>query len=130
MNRLTFIHDDQEYVFDPAAGFSVGESVALEEDWNLTVEQLEAHLQAGIRPPLRIVMALLWVAKVRTIAEADGTTFLPAARKYPAAHFDVSLEALKPEEEPANPTPPGGKTPTPGTRTTRRTSAAKRTKTE
>jgi hypothetical protein len=126
VNRLKFLHEDTEYFIDVGGSFTVGESVALEEDWNLTVEQLEAGLRQA-RPPLRTLMALLWVAKVRTIAAADGTTFLPAAAKYPAAGFEVGLDALAVEEDATeNPTPPGGKTLPPGTPTTRRTSGAKR----
>lgn len=124
MNRLKFLHDGQEYVFDPAGGFSVGEAVALEEDWNLTVEQLDGYFKAGTRPPLRVVMALLWMTKVRGIAARDGVAFLIAAGQLPAATFDVGLEAVSVDEVPdQNPTRPGAKTRTPGTPTTRRTSA-------
>ena len=130
MNRLRFLHDGQEYVFDQSAGFSVGEAVALEEDWNLSVEQLDAHFSAGSRPPLRVVMAILWVTKVRVIAAADGTVFLVAAGKLPAAGFDVGLDAVATEEVPdQNPTPPGAKTRTPGTPTTRRTSGGSKKRT-
>lgn len=128
MSRLKFLHDGTEYVIDAGGAFTIGEAMALEEDWNLTVEQLEAAIRLP-RPPLRTLMALLWIAKVRTIAAADGTTFLPAAAKYPAAGFDVGLDAMRVEEDEAvNPTPPGGKIPTPGIPTTRRTSGAKRPK--
>lgn len=126
MNRLKFLHDGTEYVIDAGGTFTMGEAMALEEDWNLTVEQLEAAIHMP-RPPLRALIALLWIAKVRTIAAADGTTFLPAAAKYPAAGFDIGLDAMRVEgDEAVNPTPPGGKTPTPGTPTTRRTSAGSR----
>lgn len=124
MNRMKFLHDGEEYVFDPAAGFSVGEAVALEEDWGLTVEQLDAHFKADARPPLRVVMALLWMTKVRGVAARDGIAFLVAASQMPAAGFDVGLEAVTADEVPdQNPTRPGAKTRTPGTPTTRRTSA-------
>ena len=124
MNRLKFLHGGEEYLFDPSAGFSVGEAVALEEDWNLTVEQLDAHFKSGTRPPMRVVMALLWMVKVRGLAERDGVAFLIAAAKLPAATFDVGLETVSTDEVPdQNPTRPGAKTRTPGTPTTRRTSA-------
>jgi hypothetical protein len=124
VNRLKFLHDGQEYIFDPAAGFSVGEAVALEEDWNLTVEQLDEHFKGGTRPPLRVVMALLWMTKVRGIAARDNVAFLVAAGQLPAATFDVGLESVTTDEVPdQNPTRPGAKTRTPGTPTTRRTSA-------
>lgn len=130
MNRLKFLHDGQEYVFDPAAGFSVGEAVALEEDWGLTVEQLDEHFKAATRPPLRVVMALLWMTKVRGIAARDGVAFLVAAGRLPAAGFDVGLEAVTTDEVPdQNPTRPGAKTRTPGTPTTRRTSAGSKKRT-
>ena len=130
MNRLKFLHDGQEYVFDMSAGFSVGEAVALEEDWNLTVEQLDSYFKSGTRPPIRIVMALLWVTKVRGIATRDGLTFLVAAGQLPAATFDVALEAVTADEVPdQNPTQPDAKTRTPGTPTTRRTSAASKKRT-
>jgi len=130
VNRLKFLHEGQEYLFDPSAGFSVGEAVALEEDWNLTVEQLDAHFKSGTRPPLRVVMALLWMTKVRGLAARDGVAFLVAASQLPAATFDVGLEVVSIDEVPdQNPTRPGAKTRTPGTPTTRRTSggAKKRT---
>lgn len=124
MNRLKFLHDGQEYIFDPSAGFSVGEAVSLEEDWGLTVEQLDAHFKAEARPPLRVVMAILWVTKVRAVAARDGVAFLVAASGMPAASFDVGLDAVTTDEVPdQNPTQPGAKTRTPGTPTTRRTSA-------
>ena len=130
MNRLKFLHDGQEYVFDPAAGISVGEAVALEEDWNLTVEQLDAYFKSGTRPPLRVVMALLWLTKVRGIAARDGVAFLIAAGQLPAAGFDVGLESVTADEVPdQNPTQPGAKTRTPGTPTTRRTSAGSKKRT-
>lgn len=130
MNRLKFLHDGQEYIFDPSAGFSVGEAVSLEEDWGLTVEQLDEHFRADKRPPLRVVMAILWVTKVRAAAARDGVAFLVAAGRMPAAAFDVGLDAVTTDEVPdQNPTQPGAKTRTPGTPTTRRTSAGSRKRT-
>jgi hypothetical protein len=127
---MKFLHDGLEYIFDPAAGFSVGEAVALEEDWGLTVEQLDAHFKADTRPPLRVVMALLWMTKVRGVAARDGIAFLVAAGQLPAAGFDVGLAAVTVDEVPdQNPTRPGAKTRTPGTPTTRRTSAGSKKRT-
>jgi hypothetical protein len=130
VNRLKFVQDGQEYSFDPSAGFSVGEAVALEEDWGLTVEQLDSYFKSGARPPLRVVMALLWMTKVRGIAARDGVAFLVAAGQLPAATFDVGLEAVSVDEVPdRNPMLPGAKTRTPGTPTTRRTSAGSKKRT-
>lgn len=112
--------------------FMMTEAIALEDQWGLTTESLLSILAESDAkkemPPLRIVLALVWIAKVRAIAAAAGVSFGTAAKQLPVDAFDVNLFAFEigAPPEPPNPTP--GVTPTPKTRTTRTTSAAKRSK--
>lgn len=104
------------------------EAMALEDDWGLKVAEFVTLVTSG-DPPMRVVAAMVWLARTRAIAEAKGLTFPEAKKLLPPATFDVDLVALKIEGDeplPENPTESG--TRTKGTRTTPATSAQKRKK--
>lgn len=118
--------DDKTYIID-SNRFMLQEAIGLEEQWGLSVAEFGTAITSGA-PSMRVVGAMVWLVKVRAIAAENGISFPDAAKQLPAATFDTNLAALliEPVEEPVGPTP--GVTPTPKTRTTRTTSAAKRSK--
>lgn len=122
---VKLVLDDGEYELDLGT-FMLSEALALEDDWG--VKTLEfAELVTSGNPPLRVVGAMVWLAKVRSLAAADQILFAEAAKRLPVATFDTNLTAIRIEaQQTENPTP-GGPRPK-GTRTTRATSAKPRTK--
>lgn len=120
------ILDDGEYVLD-LGKFMLSEAKALEDDWDINPLEFTSLVTSG-KPPLKVVGAMVWIAKVRSIAAADGISFAEAAKQLPVTAFDTDLMAVRvdTEAEPENPTPGGTRTRT--TRTTRATSAKPRAK--
>lgn len=123
---VKLILDDGEYALD-LGRFMLSEAEALEDDWGLDPLEFEKLVTSG-KPPLKVVGAMVWLAKARALAATEGITFREAAKQMPVALFDTDLMAVRvdAEAEPENPTPGG--TRTKGTRTTRATSAKPRTK--
>lgn len=128
MTKINLHLGDDVLVFD-FSRFMMSEAIALEEHFGLRLEDLEAGIVQE-RPPLKVVSGIVWIAKVRRAAEAASCSFAHAAQALPPVDFDLDLMALRMEvgDPAAHPTSPGGKTRTPGTPTTRRTSAAKQRK--
>ena len=127
MSQLVkLILDDGEYEFD-LGRFMLSEASALENEWGIDTLQFAQQVTSG-SPPLRVVGAMVWLAKVRARAAADGISFREAAKLLPVESFDTDLMAVRIDSEakPENPTPGG--TRTKGTRTTRATSAKPRAK--
>lgn len=126
MSSAKLIVDDAEYDLD-LTRFMLSEAIALEEEWGLSTTEFAAAVASGA-PPLRVVGAMVWLVKVRSIAAVNKIPFREAAQQLPVAVFDTNLTALRIEDsqEPENPTPGG--TRTRATRTSRTTSAAKRAK--
>lgn len=123
---VKLVLDDGEYELD-LGRFMLSEAEALEKDWGIDTVEFSKLVTSG-SPPLRVVGAMVWLAKVRARAAADGVPFREAAKQLPVATFDTDLMAVQISDEdvPENPTPGG--TRTKGTRTTRATSAKPRTK--
>ena len=123
---VKLVIDEVEYDLD-LSKFMLSEGIALEDEWGLSTAEFATAVASG-SPPLRVVGAMVWLVKVRSMAAGAGIPFAEAAKQLPVATFDTNLTALRIEAgaEPENPTP--GVTPTPKTRTSRTTSAAKRAK--
>lgn len=125
-NSVKLVIDEGEYDLD-LSRFMLSEGMALEDEWGLSTTEFAAAVLSG-NPKLRVVGAMVWLVRVRSLAAEQGVPFAEAAKQLPVASFDTNLTALRIEadEEPENPTPGGTRTRT--TRTTRTTSAAKRAK--
>lgn len=123
---IKVVIDGKTHTID-SGRFMLQEAMGLEEQWGLSVAEFAAQAASGA-PPMRVVGAMVWLVQVRAVARENGLSFPEAAKQLPAASFDTNLAALliEPVEEAAGPTP--GVTPTPRTRATRTTSAAKRAK--
>lgn len=123
---VKLILDDGEYELD-LGKFMLSEAKALQDDWNIDTLEFAKLITSG-NPPLYVVGAMVWLAKVRARAAADGVSFREAAKHLPVEEFDTDLMAVQvePEAKPENPTPGGTRTRT--TRTTRATSAKPRAK--
>lgn len=121
---MKLIVEDVEYDFN-LDDLTMTEGIALEEEWGIQVFEFEKQLKGG-SPSMRMVTALMWLMKVRAIAAEQNLPPLAAAKQLPVATFDVKFSALREVPEPENPT--GAGTRTPGTRTTRATSAKPRKK--
>lgn len=123
---VKLILDDGEYDLD-LGRFMLSEARALEDDWNINTMEFAQVVTSG-SPPLNVVGAMVWLAKVRAIAATEKLPFAEAAKQLPVATFDTDLMAVRidMEAEPENPTPGGTRTRT--TRTTRATSAKPHTK--
>lgn len=127
MSQLVkLILDDGEYEFD-LGKFMLSEASALEEDWGIDTMRFAELVTSG-KPPMRVVGAMVWLAKVRARAAAEKISFREAAKLLPVEEFDTDLMAVRIDSEakPENPTPGGTRTRT--TRTTRATSAKPRAK--
>lgn len=123
---IKVVIDDKTHTID-SRRFMLQEAIGLEEQWGLSVAEFAAQATSGA-PSMRVVGAMVWLVQVRDIARENGLSFPEAAKQLPAATFDTNLAALliEPVEVPVGPT--RGVTPTPKTRATRTTSAAKRAK--
>lgn len=124
---VKIVIDDAEYDLD-LSRFMLSEGIALEDEWGLSTTEFATAVTSG-SPPLKVVGAMVWLVKVRSIAAGSGISFREAAGLLPVATFDTDLAALRIDAgvEPENPTP--GVTPTPRTRASRATSVKKRAKT-
>lgn len=117
---MKLIIDDRECEFS-IDELSLPEGILLEEEWGVRLLDLEAQMTSGV-PSMRTLAALVWLMQVRTIAADQDIMSAAAARQLPVATFDTKFKAIRqPPGEPENPTSAG--TRTPGTRTTRATSA-------
>lgn len=122
--KIRLLMDDTSYELD-LNRLMLTETIALEDDWGLSVEAFQAAATSG-SPPYRVIGAMVWLAKVRSAAAAQGVTFPEAARQFPVATFDVDLMAMQVEADaPEPPNPTGSGTRTRATRTTRATSGRK-----
>lgn len=121
---IKLLIEDETYNFE-VGRLMLSEAMAIEDEWGLSPSRFETELTSG-DPGIRVVGAVVWLVKVRGLAQQQGISFRDAARQLPVATFDVNLAAIRQGVEvPAeNPTSPA--TRTPATPTTRRTSAAKR----
>lgn len=119
---------DEEVLELDLSRIMMTEAIALEEEWNIaSVDFLSAVGQD--RPPLKAVLAMVWLAKARKVAAEAGVPFAEAARQVPASGFDFDVTAFRIDAAPEPENPTHGGTRTKGTRTTRTTSAGKRAKT-
>jgi len=99
--------------------FMLSEAEILEEQAGIDIQQLKdlASLEN-----LKMLGALLWLSKLRTIAAEQTISVRAAAQQHPRADFDVNLAAIEVDiSEPANPT--GGPTSGPTNRTPRAASS-------
>jgi hypothetical protein len=122
---VTLVIDGEHYPLDMDR-FMLSEAIALEDDWGMKVADF-TKLVTGGDPPLRVLGAMVWLAKTRALAAQHGITFPEARKLLPPETFDVDMVGLAVvggEELPENPT--GSGTRTRATRTTPATSAKRR----